>query len=185
METVLINNSYEYGRWAHSPWAPTAPLGRKQAGLSRLWAQPGGPCQPARGREGARAICPFPPRRKMPTPHQPQSRLCPPQDGRPSAPLPCPPMQGATVPGDKRHQQPWVPSWTWDLGAEASGVPHDRSVTSRWGWCPTPGPLPRGHPDIWEPQQQVVSGEGAGQDRGGCRRVGGANSPGPPCGGRT
>ena len=151
METVLINNSYECGRWA-----PHSGGSKQGCGASGLHpetpaSQPGGTSHlplPARG-GGAHAHQP------LPTSGRP----------RPGAPLPSPPMQGATVPGDKRQQRPQVPSWTWDLGAEASGAPHDPS-----GGNQRRPALPQAHP-----KGRLSSLEGRHREEG-------VPPPGPFCG---
>lgn len=114
-----------------------SPLGRKQAGLWRLWPPPGDPCQPARGGGGTSHL-PLPAQGGGAHAHQPLPTS---ERPRPSAPLPSPPTQGATIPGDKRQQRPQVPSWTGDLGAEASGAPHHPSGGNRRRPA-----LPQAHP---------------------------------------
>lgn len=92
--------------------------------------------QPRGEGRGARAICPFLPRGKVPTP----TSLCPAQDGRgPSAPLPSPPTQGATVPeikGSSGHSCP-AGRGTWELRPVGPAQP--------LGWeqeAPSPAPGP-------------------------------------------
>lgn len=118
-------------------WAVGFPLGRKQARLWSLWPQPGRPLPASPGGgAGGTSHLPLPAQGEGAHAHQPL-----PSSGRPRAQRspPLPSHAGSHRPGDKRKQRPQLPSWTWDLGAEASGARTTPRVGTG-GAQPCPGP---------------------------------------------
>lgn len=149
METVLINNSYECGRWApHS--------GGSKPGCGASGLHPETPAsQPGVG--GALAICPFLPRGEGPTP----TSLCPPQNGPgpvlPSHPLPRREPPSREIKGSSGHRCP-AGRGTWELRPVG---PHTTPQVGTGGAQPCPRPTLKAGSAPW----RDVTGRGVSHPR--------------------
>lgn len=111
------------------------PLGGNRPAVEPLASARETPASQPRGGGGHEPSAPSCPGGRCPRP--PASAQLRTATGERSPPLPS--HAGNHRPGDKRKRRPQLPSWTWDLGAEASGARTAPRVGTG-GAQPCPGP---------------------------------------------